>query len=80
MGRSGVVTHIWLSRGMLGSIRSPREEPQWSSDVILVLTRQPLECRCNGRPLPSLVGDMRGFSTPSNWTAVEEAGGGGEKN
>lgn len=60
------LTHNWLSRGMVGSMRSPREELQWSSDVILVLTRQPLECRCRGRVFPSFVGDIRDFSTPSN--------------
>lgn len=64
-------THNWLSRGMVGSIRSPREL-QWSSEVILVLTRQPLECRCSGRVFPSLVGDIRDFSTPSNWTVIKE--------
>lgn len=63
-------THNWLSRGMVGSIRSPREELQWSTEVILVLTKQPLECRCNGRAFPSLVGDIRDFSTPSNWTVM----------
>lgn len=66
------LTHNWLSSGMVGSIRSPREELQWSSEVILVLTRQPLECRCSGRVFPSLVGDIRDFSTPSNWTVIRE--------
>lgn len=56
--RHQVPTHNWLSRGTVGSIRSPSEELQWSSEVILVLTRQPLECRCSGRVFPSLVGDL----------------------
>lgn len=61
-------THNWLSRGMMGSILSAREELLWSSEVILVLTRQPLEWRCRGRVFPSFVGDIRDLSTPSNWT------------
>lgn len=53
-------------------MRSASEGLQCSSDDILVLTKQPLECRCSGRALPSLVGDIRDFSTPSNWTVIKE--------
>lgn len=53
-------------------MRSASVALQWSSEDILVLTKQPPECRCRGRVLPSLVGDIRDFSTPSNWTVIEE--------
>lgn len=53
-------------------MRSASEGLQWSSEDILVLTKQPPECRCSGRAFPSLVGDIRDLSTPSNWTVIKE--------
>lgn len=53
-------------------MRSASEGLQWSSEDILVLTKQPLECRCSGRVFPSFVGDIRDLSTPSNWTVIKE--------